>query len=100
MKLMSETETTEPEEVPHADDCDHKWELKGGSQSGGLQKNLWQCPVCGMARETTDQKHPETTGVYNVTIYEGWNPKPEPEPEPVPESETNEKKGFWETVLG
>lgn len=70
-------------EVPHPEDCDHRFELKGGAQSGGRAVTLWQCDICGLGRSQG-----LSSGVGDRDLNSGWNPKPDPEPD-----ESEEKKG-------
>lgn len=49
--------------------CDiHRWELKGGTQSGALAVTLWQCSECGKAKS-----EPLSSGMGTTELYSGWS---------------------------
>ena len=57
-------------DIPHPEECNHKWILKGGADRAGMA--LYQCEKCGRARSQRIKRG-------DRVIHEGWNPKPDSE---------------------
>jgi hypothetical protein len=58
-------------DVASPSECEHKWILKGGSQSGGKPLSLFQCEYCGRAiQRETNQRGEE---MKRRVIHKGWS---------------------------
>lgn len=86
--------TEQEEEIPHPEDCDHVWDMKGISKHGGTPTMHagFQCRKCGRAEIKTYRN------LKGAGVYEGWNPKPKEEADDG--DDDDRPKGFLEGIFG